>query len=166
MNAPEVLKPSLTPCSPALAPVLHNFLLVASLCDVFHASRNLTFLSIRARNSFINGRIIVLADKLSKQFWKRIHQGLPSCSGRGPRRSRRSRSRQARLFSALTSLDSCISPACIPAPLFSESLAKPLPASLVEEGGSLLHYSFEFSPTAVVLPCSPSPLPPFTQVSV
>ena len=135
---------------------------MASLCDVSDASKNLTFLSIRARNSFINGRINVLADKLSKQFWKRIHQGLPSCSGRGPRRSRRSRSRQARLFSALTSLDSCISSACIPAPLFSETLdpavlAKPLPASLVEEGGSLLHYSHDFSPSAFFFLAPPLP---------
>ena len=143
-QSPEALVDTLFPstCSSAA-----QLFLMASLCDVFHASTNLIFLSIRARNSFINGRINVLADKLSEQFWKRIHQGLPPGSGRGHRRSRRSRPRQIRLFSAMTSLDDYASPVCIPVPLIDVSLdfavlAKPLLVSLAVEGGSRFYYRF------------------------
>ena len=73
------------PSSPASPCCL---LILAAACDMFHAAKNVTFLSKSACNGFIKSRAHIFAQKLGHKFWKKLSSEFPRPPQRlKPRRS-------------------------------------------------------------------------------
>ena len=94
-------------------------IMLAAACDMFHAAKNVIFLSNLTCNAFIKSRVHIFAQKLGQRFWKKLSSEFPPPARHNrPRRSTKRRKSATSLF--------CLSSPGPPAP----GLGKCIPPGL------------------------------------